>query len=271
MDRQHSSDSTPENSPSSPDRGSAAASGPATNASTYAELSAVVLDHQPLGAVLRRIADLAVKTIPGVEDASVTLIENGQARTVAFSGQLAVTLDERQYADGFGPCIDAARYGQTIVVDTHDESGVYPDFARQARRRGIRHVLSVGMPALQKTSGGVNIYGPEGPGPFGETVVDLATTFAGHAGVTLFNAALYAGARDEVAQMKQAMASRAQIEQAKGIIMAERGCNAEEAFAVLVDVSSRSNRKVRDVAETVIKKAASGIANGGQPWDGDDD
>ncbi len=102
----------------------------------------------------------------------------------------------------------------------------------------------------------MNIYGPGVPGPLEERTIEVATTFAGHAAVTLFNAALYAGARDEVAQMKQALASRAQIEQAKGIIMAQERCGAEQAFAILVDLSSRSNRKLRDIAETVVAEAS---------------
>ncbi len=91
-----------------------------------------------------------------------------------------------------------------------------------------------------------------------DTTVEAATAFAGHAAVTLFNAALYAGAQEEVAQMRQAMASRAQIEQAKGVIMSTQRCTPEEAFVILVDLSSRSNRKLRDVAQSVIAGAAPG-------------
>jgi GAF domain-containing protein len=231
---------------------------------THADLSAIVLDSQPLGAVLRRIADLAVKTIPGAEDVSVTLIERGKPKTVAFSGELAVTLDERQYEAGFGPCMDAALTGQTILLDTHDEQGSYPEFSRQARRQGIRHVLSVGMPTLHRTSGGLNIYGSGALGAFDPHVRDAGIAFAGYAAVTLFNAALYAGAGEEVAQLQEALASRAGIEQAKGIIMGQRHCTADEAFRILVDASSRSNRKLRDVAQDIITDAVSTKAPDGQ-------
>jgi GAF domain-containing protein len=226
-------------------------------AATHAELSAIALGSQPLGATLRRIAELAVKTIPGADDASVTLIERGKPKTVAFSGQLAVTLDERQYELGFGPCLDAALSAQTILLDTHDEQESYTEFCRQARRQGIRHVLAVGMATFQHTSGALNIYGSGSLRAFDSQVREAAAAFAGYAAVTLFNAALYAGALDEVAQMQQAMASRASIEQAKGIIMAQQHCTADEAFRILIDTSSRSNRKLRDVAQTVIDEALS--------------
>jgi GAF domain-containing protein len=225
------------------------------SARAFAELSAIDLTEHPVGAVLRRIAELAVKMIPGIDEASVTLIERGRPRTVAFTGPLAVTLDERQYEAGFGPCLDAARHGQTILVDTRTEDTIYVDFARLARRQGIKHVLSIGMPALQQTSGGINVY--SAAEALDEATIDTTTTLAGHAAVTLYNAAFYAGAQEEVAQMKQAMASRAQIEQAKGVIMREYRCSPEKAFAILVELSSHANRKLRDVAASIIADATS--------------
>ncbi|HEY2669885.1 MAG TPA: ANTAR domain-containing protein, partial [Rugosimonospora sp.] len=49
--------------------------------------------------------------------------------------------------------------------------------------------------------------------------------------------------------------SRAVIDQAKGIIMGERRCTAEEAFAILSKVSQDSNRKLRDVAAALVDRA----------------
>jgi AmiR/NasT family two-component response regulator len=49
--------------------------------------------------------------------------------------------------------------------------------------------------------------------------------------------------------MRQAMASRAVIEQAKGILMERYKITAEQAFTLLTHASQRSNVKLRDVAE----------------------
>jgi AmiR/NasT family two-component response regulator len=62
-----------------------------------------------------------------------------------------------------------------------------------------------------------------------------------------------AAAQAEVEQMKQAMASRAGIEQAKGVLMSQRHCGPDEAFDVLVKLSSQTNRKLRDVAAAVVE------------------
>ena len=66
------------------------------------------------------------------------------------------------------------------------------------------------------------------------------------------NAQLYETTVALAHQMEEAMASRAIIEQAKGLIMGQRRCSADEAFRVLVDASSRSNRKLRDVAAHLL-------------------
>jgi len=222
---------------------------------TQAELSSIVLADQPLGAVLRRVAELAVRTVPGADDASVTLIERGRAKTVAFFGPLAVSLDERQYEAGFGPCMEAARTGRTIQVDTASDSGPFAGFARQARRAGVSHVLALGLPVFHQTRGALNLYANSGP--FTRTAREAAESFVKYSAVTLFNATVYAGALGEVAQMKEAMASRAVIEQAKGIIMLEKHCSADEAFALLSKVSSVSNRKIRDIARDIVQRASS--------------
>ncbi len=52
-----------------------------------------------------------------------------------------------------------------------------------------------------------------------------------------------------------AMDSRAVIEQAKGIIMVERRCSADEAFAVLANVSEYSDRTLADDAGTLVANA----------------
>ena len=221
----------------------------------YAELAKIVLGEQPLGVVLTRIAYLAQQLVPGADDASITLIQAGRASSVAFAGKLAARLDERQYEDGFGPCTDAAVTGQSIMIEDTARGDLYPLFCREAHRAGIHHSLSVGMTTVQDTRGALNLYGAGPAGPFDQDARDIAATFAGYAGVAVLNAATHAGALAQVEQMKQAMASRAGIEQAKGILMSQRRCTAEEAFSILVTLSSQSNRKLRDLAADIIRHA----------------
>ena len=61
-------------------------------------------------------------------------------------------------------------------------------------------------------------------------------------------------------QLQTAMQSRAVIEQAKGILMGQRRCTAQEAIDLLVRISQDSNRKLRGVAQALVD--AAGVSPG---------
>jgi hypothetical protein len=71
-----------------------------------------------------------------------------------------------------------------------------------------------------------------------------------------------ARAREEIAQLHEALCSRTVIGQATGLLMATLRLSPDEAFAELTKMSSYSNRKVRDVAAKVV--AASATAGPGR-------
>ncbi|MGN6472684.1 MAG: ANTAR domain-containing protein [Mycobacteriales bacterium] len=48
------------------------------------------------------------------------------------------------------------------------------------------------------------------------------------------------------------MQTRAVIEQAKGMLMAERRIDADSAFALLVEISQSTHRKLVDVAKALV-------------------
>jgi hypothetical protein len=60
----------------------------------------------------------------------------------------------------------------------------------------------------------------------------------------------------EVTQLRAAMASRAAIEQAKGILMLLTSCGDQVAFDLLAHISSHTHRKVRDVAHSITESAS---------------
>lgn len=60
-------------------------------------------------------------------------------------------------------------------------------------------------------------------------------------------------AQTEVEQLRVAMQSRATIEQAKGIVMAQYGLSAESAWNYLVRESQSNNVKLRAVAEDMVR------------------
>ena len=216
----------------------------------FAELSKIMLEDDSLDETLGRIAALACEAIGDITEVSVTMVDGDKATTVACTGESAVHLDERQYANGFGPCLDAAITGQTIVVDL-DADNPYRDFSNAARRAGVTHSVSVGLPVPHRTVGALNLYAST-PQPLADRTLERAQLFASYAGVAVANAALDNPTAELADQMHAAMQSRSVIEQAKGILMGRDGCSADDAFKKLTRLSQNSHRKLREIAQSIV-------------------
>ena len=62
-------------------------------------------------------------------------------------------------------------------------------------------------------------------------------------------------AREEIETLKEALRTRTVIGQAIGLLMCEATITADAAFARLVDASSHTNVKLREIAERMVAQA----------------
>lgn len=218
------------------------------------QLARIALADRPLTVVLSEVTSIARDAIRGAEATSITLIRGTQAFTAAFTGQLALDADEMQYARGFGPCMDAGRTGVTLLVSDMRTDERWPDYARQVVQRGVRSSLSVPLPLQASYIGALNIYATE-PGAL-DGCIETAEEIAAYVAVSVANADAYAEAATLARDMREAMRSRADIDMAKGILMAQHRCTPERAFEMLSSASQRSNRKLRDLARDIVTNVA---------------
>jgi GAF domain-containing protein len=221
----------------------------------FGRLGRIKLADTDLAGVLEEVARLAKRTIPGADEVSVTLVDKKKARTAAYTGRLALGLDELQYDIGHGPCLDASATATAMSLPDMTAEDRWPDWAARAAQAGARSSLSIGLPMHEQITGALNVYATE-PKAFDHDAVILGQTFAGYAAVALTNAHLYDAQTNLARQMQAAMQSRAVIEQAKGILMGSRHCTADEAFAILTRLSQDTNRKLRDVATALVASAS---------------
>ena len=220
----------------------------------FAELARMEVNRGSAEDMLRGIAELAKRSLGQVEDVSLTVIVDGHPRTVVFTGPIAVDLDERQYELGYGPCLDAAKTGQTIVVNTDDDHSPYREFGRTAARAGIHHTVSVGLALAQRSIGGLHIFTAT-RAAISFNFVAQAEVFSAYAAVAVNNITSYAAATHEAQHLRIAIASRAVIEQAKGILIARDRCTPEEAFELLTRISQNRNIKIQQLAQTIVEAA----------------
>jgi GAF domain-containing protein len=207
--------------------------------------------------VLTRLAHVARETLPGAHEVSVTLVRGERPFTAAYTGQLALDADELQYARGYGPCIDAGLSGQVLRIDDMRTETRWPDYTSRVIGSGVLSSLSMPLPLQTHVVGALNIYATV-PYAFEADQEALAGELAGYLAVSTANALLHADATREAEEMRGAMATRAVIEQAIGVVMALERCDAEAAFAVLRRASQGRNVKLREVAADMVARVSRG-------------
>ncbi|MFV9457001.1 ANTAR domain-containing protein [Rhodococcus sp. NM-2] len=219
------------------------------------ELRAATRVAEPLETVLGRLAETALGVLPDADAVSVTSIEEASSRTIAATDEAAVRLDEQQYAADRGPCLDAARTQEPVRAVVGEHTDLWPEFSAAAETAGIRASLSV--PVLvdgagqRELLGSFNIYSYRAAAfdPIDEKLMRLLTTAASTA---ISNTRRWQATAETVTQLETALVSRAEIDQAKGVLMAIHRITADEAFHQLVEKSQRTNTKLADVARNLM-------------------
>lgn len=165
---------------------------------------------------------------------------------------------EHQYTSDQGPTVEAVReMRQVRVDDVLREEHRWPRYTSMAVQCGDRS--SVTLPSLLPGEGQgedrvitFGVHSGRADAFDGEVVAPLTALLAEHAAVALHSVGSRATSARETAHMRRAMSARTVIDQAKGIIMHARGCDADAAFASLREVAQRNRKKVVDVARDLV-------------------
>jgi GAF domain-containing protein len=218
----------------------------------HEDLAQVVLAGRDLNDVLNDITKVARRSVPAAESVSITLIRGERAFTAAYDAQMALDADEMQYERGYGPCLDAGWAGQIMLIDDMSTEQRWPDYTLNAAAHGIGSSLSVPLPFQSTTIGALNSYAGR-PHAYGEDDVAVAEQVAAWIALAIGNAEAAARTSEELEHLRIAMQSRAVIEQAKGILIERHRVTEQQAFTLLAHASQRSNVKLRDVADELVR------------------
>lgn len=224
-------------------------------------LSQFLVADVSLGDTLLRVSQITAEAMSSADMAGMSLLDDdGKATTAVYTDVESPQMDKGQYESGQGPCLDAWRLKRPVRIDdmTMAEAD-YPEFSRLAQEHGILSTLSLPLIAGDKGIGALNLYARTVKG-FSEDDEEIGVDLATAAAIVLSNASAYWGARSLSEQLSEAMKSRAEIEQAKGILMAQSKVSPEEAFDMLRRASQRENVKLRDIARRIVERRANGSA-----------
>jgi GAF domain-containing protein len=219
-----------------------------------AQLSRHLVGDSTLADTLARVCEAALAGVAPAIYVGISMTVDGKLGTYVFSHPEVIDIDYTQYETGEGPCVDAFRSGKVVVVESTRDPGPYPEFRAAADRYGIRTVLALPMTAEGSTIGALNLFA-RAERAFDEQAITDGSAFAQQAAFVLANSKAYWDARNLSENLTVAMTSRAEIEQAKGIIMTTMGVGADEAFETLRAQSQHENVKVRDIATEIVQKS----------------
>jgi GAF domain-containing protein len=216
-------------------------------------LTGVALAHSDLEESLREICRLATRAVPNAEGASVTTFPEGRPGALA-SDDWAQNLDELQFEEHEGPCLDAHRTGNAFRIRDLKAETRWPSYVPRALEQGARSILSLPMAAEGTLIGALNLYSRE-PEAFDAEAASIGEIVSAHAGLASQVTAAFLRHPELAEQLSEAMQSRAVIEQAKGILMAREGCDADRAFELLRDLSQHGDQKIAVVAAEIVATA----------------
>ncbi|WP_122818876.1 GAF and ANTAR domain-containing protein [Nocardioides pantholopis] len=231
-------------------------------------------EAQPLSEGLRRLAAIEAEGRTAAElvqeaalacgdvlgplvDVTIQLGPPERPDLVASTSQVAQAMDGAQLLAGEGPAATAFREGELVWVEDVHRDTRWPALA-DAAPAPVGGVVAVPMVGEDRVRGVLSAYRLEAgvDGRLLELAELLAITVRG----LLQELDLEEELRRAADDLQRALTSRSDIDQAKGIVMAQQGCGPEEAFDHLVALASSEHVKLREVARLMVRRFAGGTA-----------
>lgn len=215
-------------------------------------LSGLTTGHLPLNEMLTKVAEYAVRAIPGAEGAGLTLIADDRSETLVATSQLVSDVDAIQYGIRQGPCITAAAEATIVWSHSLGDDERWPAFGPQVAHLGINSALSLPLTAPKRVIGAMNIYATD-KNAFDEHAANLGQLFAVPAALAVQNAEVLSRALAVAAQFRGILTSRATIDQAIGVLMDREKIGAAIAESRLRASSEARGLTIPEVAEITVR------------------
>ncbi len=171
---------------------------------------------------------------------------------------LAATSAEARKLEAFqlqrdeGPCLDCYHTGEPVTVaDLRAETLRWPKFAAAAEEQGFRSVNAIPMRLRRERLGAMGLFGAE-PGTLGHEDLQLAQGLAHVASIAIVQVNPQLNRARMLPALREAVASRAVVEIAKGVLSERHSLDMDEAFARLRHYAQQYNQRLTDVARDVV-------------------
>lgn len=213
-------------------------------------LAVALLNDKTLKGSLERLARVACRIIPTCSGASISMLVEGEASTVATTDKVALELDLAQYDGDDGPCVKALG-GEMIRVGYIPADERFPHFARGAADRRVLSVLST--PAIDHGNvvGSLNLYSRRADG-FDDEAEAVALVIAAEIAHALVRSAVLGTARATRDQLQEEHDEHVLVSRAQGVLMALHECSAAQADDLIRNAADHNGERLIATAERIL-------------------
>jgi len=199
-----------------------------------------------LGALTRAVTD----HVPSCCGASATLWEPDEVVAMGASNADLAAVAEHQFLAGDGPIIAALRTGEPAITRDTLHEDRWPEFSVAALAAGVRSQATV-VHEYSLMTLSLSLYGAI-PGTFDEDKLSPATLLAELGLAAMAGAAEEGRVNRTAEQLDAAIQSRAEVEQARELVMHKLHCGPDEAFERLWRIAQQQRRRVAEVARRMV-------------------
>jgi GAF domain len=206
---------------------------------------------------LTAIAGLAAARISAADYASITTLQGDEYTIVGASSDIAQAVDEAQFADRAGPCLQALETGEPVGVPDIAATMDWPGFHEVAPALGLRASVSVPLYNGRGTPIAVlNLYGRDDAAmqPLIAAVAELYATSRelelDAAGPPVSDP----GAEELLTGYAEALAVRATIRLAVDVLAGRAGSGSEDGYAALCARAAEAGASLSATAAAVLRE-----------------
>lgn len=211
-------------------------------------------DSSRIGTDLIVVAQLAASLIDAIDHASVTARSGGAYVTVAASSDVAVEIDQAQYDDKAGPCLEALEAEYPAAVPDIAAIMTWPGFRDTAAGLGLKTSLSIPLFAGSGTTiAALNLYSCD-PGALKMLIAAVWAAYDPDVSDPWSREALDPGGRELTAGLIGAMGLRSMIQRAIDVLAAGSDMSPDRAYLALRMQAAEAGLSLTDTAAQVIEQ-----------------
>ncbi|WP_194835003.1 GAF and ANTAR domain-containing protein [Nocardia sp. XZ_19_369] len=216
------------------------------------ELTSLLLTGDDVTESLCAAADIVARMLPDHPMTGITLAREHGIIFGRSSDAHAMLVEESEFSEGYGPTLQAISTAQQVSVPDVAAEHRWGDYSKRMLAFGVNSIHAQPLSVNGVAIGALSLYSPR-PHSFTDQIRRAAILTTEHLGVLLAVASDTARQAKLTEQLRATLASRSTIDQALGIVMAERRCTRDAAFEVLRGRSQRRNVRVADLAAEIIE------------------